>query len=90
VLNCPRCIPIPVPDELPVDLRRRAAEIVRGGSGVKAMILLHKQGSLSLADAKAITFHLARRIGHCQRCDADIETLETAYCAKCKALTITW
>jgi hypothetical protein len=90
ILNCPRCIPIVVPDDLPLEIRRRAGEIVRGGSGIGAMKLLHDETSMSLRDGKALVLHLARRHGHCQRCDADIPEGEVAYCAKCKSLTITW
>ena len=90
VLSCPRCIPIQVPDTLSEELRRRAAEIVRGGSGIHAMKMLRDEASVSLVDAKAIVFHLARRRGHCQRCDGEIEPRELAYCPKCRSLTITW
>ena len=90
VLNCPRCIPIPVPETLSPELRSQAAAIVQRGSGAEAMKLLHDEAGVSLADAKAIVFHLARRPGHCQRCGADIVPGETAYCPQCQSLTITW
>jgi hypothetical protein len=89
-VTCPRCGPINVPDELSTDMRRRIADIVRGGSGVPAMKLLHDERAASLKDGKALVMHLARRNGHCQRCGREIEVAEFASCKLCKALTITW
>jgi hypothetical protein len=90
VLTCPRCVPIVVPDELTPELKRQAADTVRGGSGAVAMKLLHDHAAMSLHDAKALVLHLARRPGHCQRCDASLQVAELAYCSRCRALTITW
>jgi hypothetical protein len=90
VPHCPRCGPIVIPDDLSADIRRRAAEIVRAGSGVGAMKLFHDETSMSLREGKALALHLARRRGHCQRCGAEIELVEIAQCGKCNSLTITW
>jgi hypothetical protein len=90
VFHCPRCGPILVPDDLPAELRQRAADLVRGGSGVGAMKLFHDETSMSLKEGKALAMHLARRDGYCQRCNADVSPGETAHCGKCRSLTITW
>lgn len=88
--ECKRCGAIVVPDDLPDEVRRRAADIVRNGSGVGAMKLFHDETSMSLRDGKALALHLARRDGQCRRCGADVPPGEVAECGKCKALTIAW
>jgi hypothetical protein len=79
-----------VPDDLPEALRMSFAEIVRGGSILRGVEALRREGGLPLDQAKALAMHLARRKGHCQKCDAEIGDGERALCARCKALTITW
>lgn len=54
------------------------------------MKLLHDEAAMSLVDAKAVAFHLARRNGHCQRCGEAIEAKEYTHCFRCGSLTITW
>jgi hypothetical protein len=89
-LSCPSCIPIVVPDNLASDIRERAGASVRAGSALKAMQLLRTEASMSLEDAKAVAFHLARREGHCQKCDTRVSEDEYALCGRCGSLTISW
>ena len=89
-LECARCGAIVVPDDLTPELRRQVGETVHGGSPLVAVKLLRDHVPMTLRDAKALVFHLARRNGHCQRCDAALELTEVANCPRCRALTITW
>ena len=89
-LECGRCGPIVLPEEPTQELRRQVADTVRAGSALAAVQILHDQSAMALKDAKALVFHMARRNGHCQRCDASVELVELARCPRCRALTITW
>jgi len=79
-----------VPDTLSDDLRRRVAAVVQEQSPVWGMKVLHEETGLTLVQSKALALHLARRPGHCQRCDGPIPESEVAHCAHCGSLTITW
>jgi hypothetical protein len=75
---------------VPTAVRRRAAQLVVDDAVFEAVKLLHREAGLALVDAKAVAFHLSKEAGRCQRCHAAIEPYESAQCAKCKAVTISW
>ena len=77
-LECARCGPIVVPDDLTPELRRQVGETVHGGSPLAAVKVLRDHAPMTLKEAKALVIHLVRRDGHCQRCDAALELSELA------------
>ena len=89
-VSCMRCKAALSLEKVPVEVRVRTAELVRGSSVLLAARFLNEQTSMPLSESKAVAMHLSRQKGCCQRCRTEIGVGEVTHCPKCRALTITW
>jgi hypothetical protein len=78
------------PETIDADLRQTIAALSRHHQPLEAIRQLRINAHVSLADAKAITQHLTRTPGCCQRCAHPLDGTAMRVCVQCCSINYDW
>jgi ribosomal protein L40E len=90
-INCQRCgAEIELPDEIPPSVKAEVRGLIKRSRRLEAMMYLRDKASLTLAQSKAVSFHLSNEDGICHRCGNQLSAQGETVCGKCKSFNLNW
>ena len=91
LINCKRCgADILIPD-LTAEIKSSISDTAHRMGRMQAIIELKNRAGLSLAEAKAVAFHLSDTGSKCHRCNRElVDENEEVDCPMCRSMNLKW